>query len=172
MTGKKILLTAAALCAALLVLSAKVDKDTIVFDPSLSADETALVSFTSGVHVLEYNGIGVEEAWYPNKRPRANRVSLPAGEASIRFNFDYNLQVDNYTVFQIRIDDVELRYDFEAKKRYIVGPYKKLQGLNLLTGLRYEYGLGIWTTNLSTGKVSSAAREPDTAVKIWKLGET
>ncbi|MDR0638735.1 MAG: hypothetical protein LBG27_07540 [Spirochaetaceae bacterium] len=164
---QKYAVAAVILCAALLVsrcatLIAQLSAGKVVFDDSLAPEESAVVVFGNSIHVLEYNGIGVEDAWYPKKKYRINTVTLPAGEASILFDYYVSISRGN-TIYPASGEGIELKFHFEAGKEYTVVAYTKTEGFIFV---KIEYGLAIWdhATTSSPGSIGKS-------VKSWKLGE-
>jgi hypothetical protein len=170
---KKYVLATAVFCAALMVfgcgtigaIARQASAGTIVYDETVPAEQSALIVFSDTIHVLEYNGIAVEEAWYPNEKYRINKVTLPAGETSIRFNLRASISQGNY-ITNISADDIELRFNFEAGKEYTVALYSK--SLGFLKGT--EYGVAVWGYASQTATPGGA--DADKIIKSWKLGET
>jgi hypothetical protein len=166
---KKCAAAAAVFCIVLLAsgcssISRQMSAGTVVYDESLSPEQSALVVFADTIHVVDYNGIGVEEAWYPKGKYRINKVTLPAGETAIRFNIRAYVSQGNYTV-SIKADDIELRFDFEAGKEYTFAVYTKSLGFLKNT----EYGVAIW--NFASQTASPGGIDTDKTIKSWKLGE-
>jgi hypothetical protein len=164
---------AAAVCAALLVLGCgtiaasiarQASAGTIVYDQSLPPEESTLVAFGDTIYVMEYNGIAVREAWYPDGKYRINRVTLPAGETSILFDYRSTVRQGDYT-YTLRGNGIELRFNFEAGKEYTVGIYSK--SLGLFVGS--EYGVAIWDFVSQSGPIGGG--EASRIIKSWKLGE-
>jgi hypothetical protein len=133
----------------------------LVFDESLPPEKRTAVVFGDSIHVLEYNGIGVEDSWYRNGKYRINRVALPAGETTILFDYYLSFSRGN-TIFRATEEEIELRFDFEAGKDYTVGAYTKTEGFIFI---EIEYGIAIWD-HATTGSPGSV----DKSIKSWKLG--
>jgi hypothetical protein len=170
MAVKKIPLIAIVLCTALLVpgcgsIARAMRAGTVVYDDSLSAEKTTLVVFTEPIHIREYNGTAVEETWYPEDKWRLNRVTLPAGEASILFDLGLLVDHGNYAT-RVNAKDIELRFNFEAGKEYTVGAYTKTT--NWFLG-KFEFGIAIYDKAASAN--GSVGLSVDQAIKTWKLGE-
>jgi hypothetical protein len=159
MTLKKFIPFVLVIFVALAVTGCSTPPGKIIYDPALPPEKTTYVVFESSIYILEYNGIDVSKTWYPKDLPRINKVTLPAGDTSIRFNlnafFHPPLTNVNYTV---RMDDVELRYNFEAGKEYTFGFYYKSQGLFK----KHDVGVAIW---------DYASGSKGTMIKSWQLGE-
>ncbi|MDR2313822.1 MAG: hypothetical protein LBE02_04740 [Spirochaetaceae bacterium] len=169
MMVKKYVVCAVVLCAALTVsgcvsiareIARQISAGTIVYDQSLPAEQSVLVVFGDTIHVLEYNGIAVEEAWYPDGKYRINKVTLPAGETSILFNLRADVDQGN-SITRISANDIEMRFTFEAEKEYTVGVYTKSQGFFKNT----DYGVAIW------GYAVLGGADANKIIKTWKLGE-
>jgi hypothetical protein len=160
---------AAAVCAALLVfgcgtiagsIAKQASAGTVVYDDSLPAEASTLVVIGDAIHVLEYNGIAVEEAWYPNGKYRINKVTLPAGETSLLFNYDSTIKRGDYT-YTLRGKSIELRFNFEAGKEYTVDMYAKFSSSS-------EYGVAIWDFVSKSGTLGGG--DDSRIIKSWKLG--
>jgi hypothetical protein len=156
------------LCAALTVfgcssIARQMSAKEIVYDESLPPEQTAFVVFSDTIYVREYNGIPVGEAWYPNGKLRINKVTLPAGETSILFNF-WMVIDRGRSILNIKADDIELRFTFEAGKEYTVAAYTKSQGFFKDT----EYGVAVWGYASQTATPGSA--DESKILKSWKLG--
>jgi hypothetical protein len=171
-TIKKYIVLTAVLCVTLLIsgcmtvasVARQASAGKIVYDESLPPEKSALVVFSDTIYVMEYNGISVEEAWYPKKKYRINKVTLPAGEASILFNLSAVVNQGNYAV-SIAQDDLELRFDFEGGKEYTVAMYTKSLGFLKDT----EYGLAVW--GYASQTASPGGADKDKIIKSWKLGQ-
>jgi hypothetical protein len=166
---KKYATAATFLCTVLLFsgcssIARQMSAGTVVYDESLPPEQSALVVFSDTIRVLEYNGIGVEEGWYPNGKNRINKVTLPAGETAIRFNLRAYASQGNYTV-RISADDIELRFNFEAGNEYTVALYTKSLGFLKNT----EYGMAVW--GYASETASPGGADADKIIKSWKLGE-
>jgi hypothetical protein len=122
-----------------------------------------VVVFANTIHVMKYNGAGVEDTWYSNGKYRTNTVTLPAGETLILFIYHFSI-VRGDTKITITGRNIELCFDFEAGKEYTVASYTKKKGFLLL---ETEYGVAVWNraTTSNPGRV-------DKSIKSWKLGET
>ncbi|MDR1388560.1 MAG: hypothetical protein LBJ31_01095 [Treponema sp.] len=131
-----------------------------------AAEKSALVIFGPEVYVLEYNGVDVEKEWYPRKKTRLNRITLPAGDTTLRFNLDFEISSGGI-IYRYRQKNVEMQYTFEAGKEYTVAPYGKTIERRFLTENHFEYGLGIWDRASTDGTGWSV----ETAIKSWKLGD-
>jgi hypothetical protein len=169
MVVKKYAVLTAILSAVLLVsgcssLVRQLSKGTIVYDESLSPEQSTLIVLDDTIYVLEYNGISVEDAWYPNGKHRINRVTLPAGETTLLFNFRGVIAQSNRTV-SIAADDIELRFNFEAGQKYNIGLYTKSLGFFKNT----EYGVAIW--GYAPSSASPGAADEEKMLKSWKFGE-
>lgn len=171
--AKQYAAAAAAVCAALLVLGCGTIADsiarqasagTIVYDQSLPPEESTLVVFGDTIYVLEYNGITVKEVWYPTGKYRINKVTLPAGETSVLFNYSTAIRQGDY-IYRVRGEGIELRFNFEAGKEYTVDMYTK--SLGLFAGS--EYGVAIWDFVSKSGTLGGG--DASRIIKSWKLGE-
>jgi hypothetical protein len=173
MTLKKYGMPAAVLCAVLLVsgcttIARRLSAGKITYDDSLAPEESVLVVFAYPIHVLSYNGISVEEAWYPNGKYRINRVTLPAGEMSVNFDLKHVIG-NNYYTRTFQGEDIELRFNFEAGKEYTVAPYTKVEGL--FGFVKGEFGVAVWNFASSYSEPGDVDRDSDKVLKSWKLGE-
>jgi hypothetical protein len=160
---KKTAAMAVVLGAALLAAGCGTSPGVFTYDETIPPDQSVLVVFGSGLAVLEYNGIDVNANWYPNDKWRVNKITLPAGEMTILFNYWVNIGRGN-TSYHITGDDISLKYTFEPGKEYTVANYTKDHGF--IFG-KTEYGVAIWETASQTGSPGRV----DGAVKSWKLGE-
>jgi hypothetical protein len=135
----------------------------LVFDESLSPEESTVVAFEETIYVKEYNGIAVEDSWYKNGGRRINTITLPAGEATIVFDFALSVSQDNRT-YSVSHDDIELRFNFEAEKEYTVGAYTNEEGFILV---KIEYGVAVWDQAVTNnpGGVNINNR-----IKTWEFG--
>jgi hypothetical protein len=159
---KRCAAAALVLCAAMLVSGCT----TIInWDESLSPEKSALVVFSDAIHVLSYNGISVEDAWYPARRYRTNKVTLPAGEMSLVFDLKY-VTGSNYHTRIFSGKNIELRFNLEAGKEYTLGPYRKTEGFIIEKG---EFGAAIWSFAASGGM--PGIFDENKIIKTWKLGE-
>ncbi|MDR1308086.1 MAG: hypothetical protein LBK74_11000 [Treponema sp.] len=160
---------AVVLCTALLFsgcssIARQLSAGKIIYDESLPVEQNALVVFSDTIHVLEYNGIGVEDSWYPKGKYRINKITLPAGETTIQFNLRAYVSQGNYSV-SIKADNIELRFNFEAEKEYTVAVYTKSLGLFKNT----EYGVAVW--GYASQTASPGGADAGKILKSWKLGE-
>jgi hypothetical protein len=105
--------------------------------------------------------IDVHSTWYPNGKWRVNKVTLPEGETSI--HFDYEFWKDNTSVV-IKMNDIELRYNFEAGKEYTIAGYLKTGFLDPTN----EYGVGIWD-RASWSAFPPLPRAPGPFGTMWGL---
>jgi hypothetical protein len=163
MTMKKFITFTMVIFAALAVCACSTPSGKIVYDPALPAEKTTLVVFDSSIYILAYNGIDVSSTWYPNDKLRTNKITLPAGDTSIRFNLRayFSPPMSNIT-YNVRMEDVELRYNFEAGKEYTFTFYYKSQGFLK----KYDVGVAIWDYASLTGSGGQG-----NMLKSWKLGE-
>jgi hypothetical protein len=166
---KKYVLLAAVLCAALLAsgcssIARQASAGKIVYDESLPPEQTALVVFSDTIHVIEYNGIAVKDSWYPKGKYRINKVTLPAGETAILFNLRFTIEYARSST-TVSMEDIELRFDFEAGKEYTVAVYTKSLGFFKGT----EYGVAVW--DYASQTASPGGADEDKIIKSWKLGE-
>ncbi|MDR1507794.1 MAG: hypothetical protein LBI67_11900 [Treponema sp.] len=159
-----VVLSTALLVSSCSSIARQIPADTIVFDESLPPGQTALVIFGDTIHVLEYNSIDVEEAWYPGGKDRINKVVLPAGETLIRFNARVTVRKINYSN-TFNEDGIQMRFNFEAGKEYTIAFYSKSEGYNTNT----EYGIAIWDYSVPTANSRDA--DEGKMIKNWKLGE-
>ena len=136
-----------------------------VFDPNLNKESAATIVFEHTVKVSEYNGISVGNEWYPNNTRRRNTVLLPAGSASIVFDFYVSLVTGYNRYTNVTLNGVELRFDFEAGKEYYIGYYSESVGSQTLFQSSYEVGIAIWSG-------TSSSNRKDNALRFWKFGET
>jgi hypothetical protein len=132
----------------------------VVYDESLPKEETALVVFSEAIRVVEYNGIAVEDTWYPDKKLRRNKATLPAGETSIVFNYRGSINAGN-TRISFHGEGIELHFDFEAGKEYTMGMYTQSLGFFQPT----EYGVAIWDAS------GGSAFRKDKLIKSWRFGD-
>lgn len=139
----------------------------IVYDPELSAENTTYVVFCGTIFVQEYNGINVSDTWYPRGKLRVNRVTLPAGDTTVGINIRGEFSRGN-TIYTIRIDDVQLKYDFEQGKEYTIGLYIAENTGNFLFP-KNKIMLAIWGKAFPDG--SPGRTKPDLILKSWELGE-
>jgi hypothetical protein len=133
----------------------------VVYDPDLPKEEAAVVTFDSTIRVQQVNDTDVKDTWYPNKRDRINKVSLPAGTAAITLNYSIYIERGN-TIYHITRNDLELRFNFEAKRNYAVGAYVEREEV-FMSSKRF-YGIGIWNNFNDVGNKKKA-------IKFWELGE-
>jgi hypothetical protein len=166
MKTQRFVFVTAVLCAALSVsgcasIARQLSAGKVVFDESLPPEQSTVVVFDDSIHVLEYNGIGVEQSWYRNKKYRVNTVTLPAGETTILFDYYFSITRGN-TIFTATEDKIELKFDFEAGKDYTVGAYTRTEGFIIV---ETEYGIAVWD-HATTGKPGGVGR----SIKSWKLG--
>jgi hypothetical protein len=135
----------------------------ITHDPDLPKEQTALVIFNSNIRVQQYNGIDVKDAWYP-KGKDIIKVTLPAGSAAVTLNYSiYFTEGDRIT--EIKRNNLEMRFDFEAGKEYAVGAYGlRGESKGFLKGYNWTYGIGVWSKTSDVGS-------RDKAIKYWELGD-
>jgi hypothetical protein len=139
----------------------------IVYDPDLPKEQTAYVVIDSTIEVVEYNGINVNKAWYPRNNLRLNKITLPAGDTTLGINIKGAAARGN-TIYNIRINDLQLKYNFEAGKDYTIALFNTK---NIGTFLRpkQEVYLAIWGKAFNDG--SPGISRDDLILKSWKIAE-
>ena len=135
---------------------------TLILDPNLPPEETTMVVFQQVLCITQYNGIDVRERWYPDEKYREIKATLPAGQTTIIFNYRAETSVGN-TTYRMKADDIELHFDFEAGKKYIIGFYREA-GIETYFLGKLKYGVATWEN-------SSSSNKKDNAIKSWELGE-
>jgi len=160
---KKIICSIIIVSAALLVLGCGTPPGKIVFDPNLPEDSAAVVILSDEIFVLQYNGIDVNENWYPKSKRRENKVTLPAGPTVLNFNLSATVQTGRNSFANIARQNMELRFNFEAGETYYVGVYANITTFGYLVFGDRKFGIGIWNGTTDRGG-------KDAAVKYWELG--
>jgi hypothetical protein len=93
------------------------------FDESLPAEKTTLIVFAASDFVWKsYNGINVD--WPTRKDSFAifgafDEILLPAGETQLIFDLTFFRSDTQYHLY-VAGKDLELHYNFEAQKRYLI----------------------------------------------------
>ena len=139
----------------------------VVIDPDLPKENTALVIISEAIRVIEYNGIDVTKTWYSNNNPRVNKVTLPAGEATLFFNIRAVFARGN-TEMTINLENLETTYDFEAGKDYTIGVYAS-QNIGTFFNPKQTLILAIWDKAISNANPGNT--QNDRILKSWELGE-
>jgi hypothetical protein len=136
-------------------------------DPNLPIEQSAVVAFQSSMHIKEYNGISTEKEWYPKDRLRKMTVTMPAGETHLLFDLYTSFSRGN-TTYTFRPKDLELKFDFEAGKKYTVGVYASQNEGNFLFP-KQKVVLAIWDKIYSDANPGN--RQGKHIVKSWEIGE-
>ncbi|MDR2766980.1 MAG: hypothetical protein LBB82_01500 [Treponema sp.] len=90
-------------------------------DESLTPEQGAEVTFWPEIYVSTINGIEVEEAWYGKWNGHSSPITatIPAGETIV--GFDIYGSDNNFIYSTIyTIDDLQMKFNFEAGKKYAV----------------------------------------------------
>jgi len=148
-----------------LLFSVSAGKTTI--NPDLPKEKAAVVIFNRGLYVKEYNGIDVEDAWYPKGNLRHMTVTMPAGETRLLFDMHVQFQRGN-TIYSFRPKDLELKFNFEAGKEYTVGVFASKNEGNFFIP-KQKIVLAIWDRIYSGADPGN--REENHIIKSWELGE-
>jgi hypothetical protein len=149
-------------------ISKAISTGKIVFDPDLPEEQSTVVTFDDTIKVQRFNGADVKDAWYPNDKDRVNKVTLPAGPAVIILSYSIvvgggeilapsNWRTEGVSYTSIRRNNIELRFDFEAGKDYVIGAYRE-RG----ESRKWTYGIGVWNKTSEIG-------EKDKALKSWRI---
>jgi len=136
----------------------------ITVDPDIPAEEAAVVKIDYNIAVKEYNGINIEKVWYPNDDLKAINAAMPGGETHLLFDIYKTFDSLNES-YSFRARDIELKYNFEAGKKYRLGLYTVDTG-TLLNPKRKIF-LAVWDSDAASG-----SGESDNALlKSWELKE-
>ena len=139
----------------------------ITLDPNLPIEQSAVVVFHNSIYIKEYNGIGVNDEWYPKGKWRNITATIPAGETQLLFDIWVSFSRGN-TTYTFRPKDLELKFNFEAGKEYTVSLYaSKNEGT--LFAPKQKVVLAIWDKIYSDADPGN--REGDHVIKSWELGE-
>jgi len=136
-------------------------------DPNLPIEQSAVVVFTNTMYVKEYNGINVEKEWYPKDKLRKMTVTMPAGETHLLFDIYTSFDRRN-TIYTFTPKDIELKFDFEAGKKYTVSLYASENEGSLLFP-KQKVVLAIWDKIYSDANPGN--RQGNHIVKSWEIGE-
>jgi hypothetical protein len=119
--GKKLVSLGFIAAMALLATSCISIPHKINFDDTVPKEETTVVLFAEGIHVLALNGVDVDEAWYGSSywSNESANVTLPAGETDVEYDL-YYVQSNGQSSTTFSAKDLRLIYVFEAGKKYIV----------------------------------------------------
>ena len=139
----------------------------VVVDPELPQENSTLVMMSSAINVITYNGIDVSKTWYSNNKPRVNKVTLPAGETTLFFNLRAVFGRGNINMI-INIENIEVRYNFEAGKEYTLGVYAS-NNIGTLFNPRQKLFLAIW--NKAFSDANPGGSHNDKILRSWELGE-
>lgn len=136
--------------------------------PELPEEQTAVVTISEVIEVYAYNGIDVSKTWHPKRKNRVVKAVLPSGETALSLNLHAEFTVGN-TIYISDIEDVEVRYNFEAGKEYTIGMYaKRTEDSNFLFP-RYKILLVIWGKTFPGG--APISNFEDSLLRSWELGE-
>jgi len=133
----------------------------ITGDPDLPVEATAVVRINYEIHVKEYNGINVQDVWYSDKSVKTINAPIPGGETRLVFDIDKVFERRNST-YTFNRKNIELKYNFEAGKKYMVGIYSEDIG-NFFTSRRKVF-LGIWDDD-------PASESYKTLLRFWEIAE-
>ena len=162
---KKQFILITVISAALAIFSCNITGN-IVLDPDMPAEQTAKVRFQRSIYVTHYNGIDVEDAWYPRGYLKANTVTLPAGETTLNFDIAYSFSYFKIN-YSLDVNDIELRYNFEPGKEYTVGNYVS-ENLGNFFIPKFKVYVGIWDQIYP----ADTRPEKNKAIRSWEIGET
>ena len=147
--------------------SASAPPGKITLDPGLPLEESAVVVFHSSICVKEYNGIGVENEWYPKDKLRKMTITMPAGETHLLFDIYASFDRRN-TTYTFRPKDLELKFNFEAGKEYTVSIYASKNEGDFFSP-KQKVILAIWDKIYSDANPGNT--EESHIVKSWELSE-
>ena len=149
---------------ALIITAVRSTPRNITVDPNIPVEEAAVVKIDYNIAVREYNGIDIEKAWYPKDDLKAINAAIPPGETHLLFDI-YKVFNRGNSSFSFTAKDIELKYDFEAGKKYRLGLYTEDIG-NFIYPRRKIF-LAIWD-----GDAASGSGESNNAIlKSWELSE-
>jgi len=142
-----------------LLLFSKTHK--MVVDPDVSADQTVLVTFINDTgngwfSLKQWNNNDIKEGLYRNKGTSSNdkaKLTVPAGNNSFTFDLYYTFSTQSSST-TYTFKDIELRYDLELGKEYVVKG--KTKSLGFLKGS--EFYVGIYE------------KQGNKLLKEWKIG--
>jgi len=137
----------------------------ITIDPDLPAEKAAVVVFNSVIYVKEYNGVSVENEWYPKAILRKMTATIPGGETHLRFDIYASFDRGN-TTYTFKPKDLELKFDFEAGKEYTVSVYHSKDEGDLLAP-KEKIILAIWDRIYSDANPGNS--EEDHVIESWEL---
>jgi hypothetical protein len=145
---------------ALLLSSCSTTKQLVV-DPNNPAGQNAEITFVNkggSFYLQEWNGVDINERLYPKDKfsPTDKSVlTVPAGDNSFVFNVSYEYGGLRYTI-RVNYDNIELRYNLEAGKKYEVKGRSQFVSL-----LRHpDFFVGIYDVTTTR-----------TLLKEWKMEE-
>jgi len=139
----------------------------VAFDPSLPKEETAVIIFPEFIHVKEYNGIDIENEWYPKKKPRKVTATIPAGETHLLFDVNAGFSRGN-TTYTFRSKDLELKFNFQAEEGYTVSMYASKNEGGFFSP-KQKVILAIWDRIYSDANPGNT--EENHILRSWELGE-
>ena len=142
----------------------------MVADENVPADRSATVAFGDGKNgwfkVREHDNRNISDDLYGGKEIWSNDktiLTVPAGNNSFLFDVSFSFSVRyayrNVTITQ-EIPNLEIRYDLEPGKKYLISGITKRTKLNLLGIGNYDLYVGIYD---ATGK--------ETLLREWQVGE-
>ena len=123
----------------------------MVVDENTPADQNAVVKFTSGFYIREWNNNDITDDLYDDEKATLSvELTVPAGDNS--FTFDVAYSVNNATY---RIKNIELKYNLEPGKKYRIGSRTESMG--------FGKGAQLFVNIYDDKK--------NTLLKEWKVGE-
>jgi hypothetical protein len=147
----------------------------MVVDENIPMDRSATVTFegylksgffrhTEGsfIQVKEHNDRNISDDLYGGRETSsADKTILTVPAGNNRFLFDVSFGYGYSSIGIIKISNLEIRYDLEPGKKYIITGFHKRTKSNLLGMDDYDLCVGIY--DVTTGK--------KTLLREWKVGE-
>jgi len=136
----------------------------MIVDENVPADRSTTVTFHESVKVREHNNRNILDDLYGDKEAWGKAIlTVPAGNNSFLFDMRFIASVGyayrNVEITQ-EIKNLEIRYDLEPGKKYLITGISKRTKRNLLGIGNYDLYVGIFDV---TGK--------ETLLREWKVGE-
>ena len=113
----------------------------IIVDDNIPQRDTAIIMVGHNIKITNFNGIYVEDEWYPNNRRSNLRLTIPAGETHFIYNMNWQISTGQVNSW-LEGNDLEFFFNFEVGKEYTVGFYEKSVGTTL--NRRFELYLVVW----------------------------